>query len=316
MQFTAPIKINLIDINLGVILVLFILKNEEVKLTSNVAVRKRIQHLQLTSDIFFNTVLTDIDACKEVVDIITGEDLNIVEVRNQQAILRLFNHSVFIDIWAVTEDDRQIGIEMHPQSNENRVKRNRYSISSMDVDTFKKNRKYDDIPDVFGIYITQGDFLHTKQGVNKVVRSIDATNKQIPNGISEYYVSLSCSGKTPEQTALFQYMVNSDGIEESIYFPNLVKRVRHLKENEGGLKIMCEIIDAIVQEERIEARIEGRLEGRLESKVELIRNLKENFALSKLANMLGLEETYVGDIIHMITMYPQESDELIVKRLL
>lgn len=203
-------------------------------MTSNVAVRKRIQHLQLTSDIFFNTVLTDIDACKEVVDIITGENLNIVEVRNQQAILRF----------------------------------------------------------------------------------IDATNKQIPNGISEYYVNLACSGRTQEQTALLQYMVNSDGIEESIYFPNLVKRVRHLKENEGGLKIMCEIIDAIVQEERIEARIEGRLEGRLESKVELIRNLKENFTLSKLANMLGLEETYVGDIVHMITMYPQENDELIVKRLL
>ncbi|MFI3207997.1 MAG: hypothetical protein R3Y40_02560, partial [Eubacteriales bacterium] len=46
-----------------------------------------------------------------------------------------------------------------------------------------------------------------------------------------------------------KYMRNSDGVMDSEYFPNLVKRVRAIKENQKGGKVMCEIIDKIVAEE-------------------------------------------------------------------
>ncbi len=49
--------------------------------------------------------------------------------------------------------------------------------------------------------------------------------------------------------------MNSKGVLESKSFPNLVKRVRFLKEEKGGLDIMCKIMDKI-REDGIEQGIE------------------------------------------------------------
>ncbi|MFI3171179.1 MAG: PD-(D/E)XK nuclease family transposase [Eubacteriales bacterium] len=193
-----------------------------------------IQNMQLTSDIFFGVVLEDIAACEEVIRILTGAELEIIEVKSQYSILQIENRSVRIDILARDKQGSQVGIEMHPQSNEDRVRRNRYNISSMDIHSFEKGCKYTDTHNIYGIYITQADFLKTKKGINKVVRIIQNTDTEIPNGIEEYYISLACEGSTPEQTALLRYLKNSDGITSSKYFPNLVRRVRWLKEKKGG----------------------------------------------------------------------------------
>lgn len=87
--------------------------------------KKSIQQFQLTSDLFFGIALQNVDACQEVIHIITGEDVTLVEVRYQETILQLETHSICIDIWAIDILGRHIGLEMHPQSGENRVKRNR-----------------------------------------------------------------------------------------------------------------------------------------------------------------------------------------------
>lgn len=226
--------------------------------------KQEIQQLQLTSDIFFGIVLEDMAACQEVVRIITGEEITLVEVRNQETILQLKNHSICIDIWAEDILKRNIGIEMHPQSNEDRVKRNRYTIACLDLRSLKKGEDYADISDTVGIYITQADFLKTKKGVNVVKRVITKNSEEetsIPNGISEYYVSLSCEGDNPAQTELLKYMKNSDGITESEYFPNLVKRVKVLKEEQKGEKIMCEIIDKFIKDGEARGEARGRAAG-------------------------------------------------------
>ncbi|MFI3209347.1 MAG: hypothetical protein R3Y40_09460 [Eubacteriales bacterium] len=210
--------------------------------------KEAIQKLQLTSDIFWSIALKDVEACQEVVRIITGEDIKLVEVRYQETILQLNNHSIRIDTWGRDSKERNIGIEMHTQSNENRIKRNRYNIASMDVRSLETGDQYDDIPDTWGIYITQADFLKTKKGINKIERIVSGTKKEAPNGVSEYYVSLSCKGETEAQTELLRYIKNSDGVMDSKYFPNLVKRVRFLKEAEKGETVMCEIMDEIFRD--------------------------------------------------------------------
>lgn len=43
-------------------------------------------------------------------------------------------------------------------------------------------------------------------------------------------------------------MKNSEILVESKYFPNLVKRVRYLKETNEGEKYMCEIMDGLIKE--------------------------------------------------------------------
>lgn len=94
--------------------------------------------MQLTSDLFFSTALEDHEVCEEFINIITGLEVNILEVKNQYTILNLTHHSITMDIFGKSTDGKLINIEMHPQSGENRIKRIRYNTSSIDVKTLQK----------------------------------------------------------------------------------------------------------------------------------------------------------------------------------
>ncbi|MFI3172145.1 MAG: PD-(D/E)XK nuclease family transposase [Eubacteriales bacterium] len=255
--------------------------NETEKTTTNA-----IPTLQLTSDIFFGIVLEDIAVCQEVIRILTGVELEIIDVKSQYSVLQMNNHSVRIDIWAEDKCRNQIGIEMHPQSNEDRIRRNRYNISSMDIKSLEKGKTYAEAHNIYGIYITKADFLKTKKGINKVVRTIQNTDTSIPNGIEEYYISLSCEGDTKEQTELLKYLKDCEGVVSNKYFPNLVRRVRWLKEESEGQEVMCEIMDGILKrgieigekrgEERGESRGERRgvARGKILGAIDMMRELE------------------------------------------
>ncbi len=249
--------------------------------------KETIQKFQLTSDLFFGIALENIDACQEVISILTCENVTLVEVHCQETILQLNTHSIRIDVWAKDIIGRHISLEMHPQSNEDRVKRNRYTVSSLDVRNLKAGSPYSDIPDVFGIYITSTDFLRTKKGINKVERTTLHTGVPIPNGISEYYVSLNCAGDTPAQTELLKYMVNSDEILESKHFPNLVKQVRYLKETKEGKNYMCEIMDELIQKEARLAERRGFKKGTVYGSIVTLREL--NYTPDDICNHLVIK---------------------------
>ncbi len=232
--------------------------------------------MQLTSDLFFGVALEDREVCEEVIGIITGLNLQVLEVTNQHTILNLAKHSIIMDIYGKLHDGKYINLEMHPQSGENRVKRIRYNVSSMDVDILRKSENYKSMPDIYAIYITKADFLRTKKAINYIKRIVDGTAVGVENGIHEYYVCLSNKAETAEQQALLEYIQNSDGIKESEYFPKLVRRVRYLKEGKRGVEIMCEIFDEgikpIIERERIESEKRGHKEERRSIVIKMMEN--------------------------------------------
>lgn len=241
-----------------------------------------IQEMELTSDLFFSVVMSEPAVCQEVVSIIMGQEIRVREVQYQHAILSLTHHSVRIDILAEDMEEKKIGIEMHPQSNENRQRRTRYNLASIDMNTLKTGQEYVELPDAVHIYITQADFLRTGKGINFVERRILGTDIQVCNGVHEYYVCLSKPGDAVEQTELLKYMRNCNEVMESQYFPNLVKRVRQLKEESEGGSIMCEIM------ERIEREAENR--GRILGTIDLMREMQylDEMIESKLVGMYQL----------------------------
>lgn len=251
-----------------------------------------IEKLQLTSDMFFGVVLEDIEVCKEVIRIITGKDLEIIEVKSQYSVLQINTHSVRIDIVAMDKEGEMISIEMHPQSNEDRVKRNRYNLSSMDVYSFEKSKKYKAVHNLYGIYITQSDFLKSKKGINKIIRIIQNTDIEVPNGVEEYYVCMDCEGETEEQTELIKHLSNSDGIEVSKYFPHLVGRVRWIKEEQGGREYMCEVMDGLLKEGIEIGRMEGELSGENRATKNMMIIMNKLIDEGKIDNLKKLASDY------------------------
>ncbi|MFI3214566.1 MAG: PD-(D/E)XK nuclease family transposase, partial [Eubacteriales bacterium] len=212
---------------------------------------KKITLFQLTSDIFFGKVLEDPLACEEVINIITGKKFKIKNVKSQYSIRQLASHSVILDIIAVETKNARIHMEMHPQNNEDHMRRIRYNTACVDVECLEKSEDYQNLADVYGIYISKKNFGRKGKGINRIKRVFDSTEKEITdnieqeasNGSYEYYVNLKGIGDTWEQTELIKYIANADGIIQHVAFPNLVKRVRFLKEEQEGVEIMCEILE-------------------------------------------------------------------------
>ena len=128
----------------------------------------------------------------------------------------------------------------------------------------EKGISYDEISDVYLIYITEKDILGQKKGIYYVERSVRDTDLVLENGIHEVYMNLTCESGNDRIDELFRYMRNTDSAYETDSFPNLVKRVKFFKEKKEGNKIMFDVL----AEERAEGIAEGRAAGIAVGKLE------------------------------------------------
>ncbi|MFI3214942.1 MAG: PD-(D/E)XK nuclease family transposase [Eubacteriales bacterium] len=261
----------------------------------------KILRFQMISDIFFSKVLEDKKACEEVLRIITGKIFEIEEVKSQYSIRQFVTHSVILDIWAMAEKKTVIHIEMHPRNDESHMQRIRYNTASVDMENLETGKEYEALPDVYGIYISNKPFglnqLGIRVGIDHVVRILHTAMEEAGNGIHEYYVDLKGKCETREQNELLKYMVNADGVEDSDAFPNLVKRVRFLKENQGGKEIMCEILE----QERKEGKIDGIIEGEIKKMISLImKKVHKGKPLEMIADELECEVEKIYDLYQVI----------------
>lgn len=224
---------------------------------------KKIRGLNLTSDLFFSVVFEDHLALQDVLRILTGIcDLRVMRTEPQRSYRNLYGHSSILDIWAEDSYKRQYNIELQIAEDEDHLKRSRFIQSRIDSRVLGTGASYADLPDLYLIFITEKDFLHTQTGFSEIVRIIKGTSREIPNGVHEIYANLTFPASTVEQTALLEYIKNTTTVfsPDTVKFENLRKRVAYLKEEEKGVRYMCEFAEELLAEGREEGREEGRVE--------------------------------------------------------
>lgn len=220
--------------------------------------RAKVQKFNLTNDVFFSKVLEDQLACQELVSILLNQKEFVVQaVKAQYSIRNMENHSVILDILAEDKAGRMFNIEMQVLDDVDHQKRVRYHQASIDMSYLEKGVSYNEISDVYMIYITEKDFLGQQKGIYYVDRTVRNIGMVLNNGVHEVYANLSCKSGNKQIDELLSYMKNTDSNYESETFPNLVKRVKFFKEKKEGTDIMYDVL----AEERAEGRREGKIEG-------------------------------------------------------
>lgn len=263
----------------------------ESRLESYEEKRQKVSQFNLTSDIFFGKTVEDIDACQEVVQILTRKELKIKSVKTQYSIRNVENRSVVLDVLAEDGNGCLVNVEMHPQEDEDHVRRVRYHLSSLDMSYLEKGTDFESIPEVYLIYITKKDFIGRNRGINEIIRVVDGTGTVLNNGVHELYVNFEGTADTPEQRELLDYMVHPAADYETGTFPHLAARVRLLKEKKEGIDIMCDILDR----ERAEGKAEGMAAG---IAAFILDNLEEHRTeeqiLAKLVKRFSLSQEEAG----------------------
>ena len=220
--------------------------------------RNKVRRFQLTSDIFFCKVLEDKEACQEVIRILLGHpSLVVKDVKTQYSIRNIENRSVVLDVLAEDTDGRMVNVEMQVSEDEDHQRRARYYQASMDMSFLEKGCPYEELPELYLIFITEKDFLNQKTGICYIDRVVRSRGTVTDNGVHEVYANLTYGCEDERIDELLRYMKKSDSDYQTEVFPNVVRKVRYLKEQKEGVEIMCRILE----EERNEGIMIGMEKG-------------------------------------------------------
>lgn len=210
--------------------------------------RKRdlVQSMNLMDDDFFHKVMEDSGACEEMIQtILQDEGLCILESETQKFLRNCGARSVQLDLFCRSSDNRYFNVEVQKSDIDDHQRRVRYNCANIDTYVTEKGIRFKDIPEVYVIYLAKFDVFRGNCTVYHIDRVVRETGKVVDNGIHEIYTNAGTDDGS-KIAKLMRYMMNTQGEYEE--FPRLSKRVKYFKEEQEGVKSMCEAVEKYARE--------------------------------------------------------------------
>jgi predicted transposase/invertase (TIGR01784 family) len=231
------------------------------------------------------------------------KEITVLETKTQYSIRNLQSHSVQLDALIEDTDGKLYNVEIQVSDRDSHPRRVRYYQSAIDWSVLEKGAKYEDLPDLYLIFISAFDIIglgKAKYQIDRVVRGTDVT---LDNGVHEVYFNTKANDGT-FISQLLEYFNNSDA--DNPKFGALSEKVHFQKRTKKGVNRMCQSVH-VYGDEREEigidkgiaigmtkGRAEGRAEGKLEGKIDTVKNLLDDgITLEKALKLTNLDrETY------------------------
>ena len=238
-------------------------------------------------------------------------DLVVKEIKTQYSIRNLGTHSVVLD--ALAEDSRHklYNLELQVADQDDHQKRVRYYQSNIDISYLDKGKNYEELPELYLIYMTKFDLFHLGQVKYTIYRGIAGTDVILDNGVHELYINAANHDGTVV-AELMEFFTETGTRKQQ--FPELSGRIHYLKEEQEGVTRMCEAVRKYGDEREDRGRSEGMQQGMQkgmqqgmqkgmqkgmqQERVETIRNaLKMNLPLETVAQLVRLPVEEVRKLI-------------------
>ena len=251
-----------------------------------------MENLTLLNDTFMMVALKDIAACQHVIRILMDDPtIEIVEVRTQYRVSRLVSKDSILDILAEDSKGRIYNLEIQRKKDIDHARRTRLYGAMVDSEHLEKGKDYDQMPEVYVIYISETNLWKTGHTEDPVRKHLDGQKEEYDDGLHILYINAAIDDGT-EKAALMRYFKTCDPEDMS-------------QGEEGGINEMCEYSERIFnggKEEGIKiGRLEGHREGRLEGHWEGTQE-KQQEIIEKILSMKGkeLDEKTVKLILNKI----------------
>ena len=217
-------------------------------------IREEARKLNPIDDLMFRKLAEDKEFCEEILRVILeDEELVVMETIPQWTGTNLMGRSVILDAKCVTGDGRQINVEVQKADDDNHQKRVRYNGAVLTTNVMEPGKKFEHVPDVCVVFISRFDVFDGNLPLYHVDRVVRETGKVVDNGFREVYVNAGVRDGS-RVSRLMEIFVKDSVYDE--HFPRTTEGKKRYKETEGGLSIMCEIMERIAKEEREEGMIE------------------------------------------------------------
>ena len=241
--------------------------------------RELVRSFTMFDDDFFAVVMEDKAAAQEVLRVLTGiEDLTVLDVKTQYSIRNFDTHSVVLDALAEDSEHRVYNMELQVSDRDDHQKRMRYYQANIDISYLDKGKNYEELPEVYLIYMTKFDLF--KMGRTKYVvdRVISGTDVVLDNGAHELYINAANHDGTAV-AELMQFFTETGTRKQQ--FPELSNRIQYLKEEKKGVTHMCEA----VRKYGDECREKGAQQERMETIREALKMKMPAEGIAKLVRL-------------------------------
>ena len=204
-------------------------------------VRERVERLNIIDDTFFQKMAEDIGFCEEMISTVMNEKVKVVQVIPQSSIKNLQGRSVIVDALCEKEDGSFVNVEVQKSNNDDHLKRVRYNASCITANIADPGTKFEKVPNLTMIYISNFDIFDGNRIIYHVDRTIRETHTNADNGLEEIYINT----KVDDGSELAELMRIYKDVNAYNYdkFPHTSKRKAHFKKTEKGVEDMCDIVE-------------------------------------------------------------------------
>ena len=211
-----------------------------------------VEDLTLLDDTFMKIALNDIEACQHVIRILMDDpSIEIVEVRSQYRISKLVSKDAVLDILAEDTQGRVYNLEIQRKTTLDHARRTRRYNAMVDAEYLEKGKEYNEMPEVYVIYISETDIWKTQMTESPVEKYLKGQMTEYDDGQHTIYINAAINDGSPK-AALMQYFKTCD--PDDMSQGALSRRVHYLKREEGGIEEMCEYSERIFNGGREEER--------------------------------------------------------------
>ena len=261
----------------------------------NPETQKRAKELRIIDDALFRLIAARPKVCEEILRTLLEDDrLEVISVTPQETMVSLFR-GITLDALCRLGNGTLCNIEMQKGNSNDDIKRVRFHASLITANYTLKGTKFEDIPSVKVLYITEYDALNNGQSVTHVSRCQKVKNDYFPVDDGEDIIFANTVVKTGDkQSQLLQLFLKQESFDVADY-PNLSAAIQHYKDTEKGRDEMCEIIEEYANEVANERAIEAAIVSSIETCI-----------------MIGLPKQEVIEVVGK--KFPQLSSEQLSER--
>ena len=240
-----------------------------------------VKGLRLIDDTLFEAFISDGDACEELLQVILdnpGLRIDRSTLVPQKTFSIQQGRSVRVDAYVEGEEDTVFNVEIQKSNDTNHVKRARYNAACITVKRSEPGDRFDDIQELYIVYITDFDLFKSGLSAYHVEPCIKETGEFVDNGLHQIYIN--AHGRDGSRISrLMKHFNEPDFSDEE--FPKISDKVHRLKHDKKEMFGMCKAVEDYAKKQGIRIYIEATLEysGLPEDKV--IEKVVNRFNITK-----------------------------------
>lgn len=185
--------------------------------------------------------------------ILENDELIVDTVRTQVELKNLKGRSVRLDIDASDLDGKEYDIEIQRASEGAAAERARYNSAMIDANILLPADKFDALPEIYVIFITEEDIYGKGLPVYHIDRQIKELGTSFNDRVHIVYMNSEYRGNTPLGHLMEDF---HNTTIKGFHNKDLEEQVRYFKSEGKGGSVMSGLMEELIAEERVEVATE------------------------------------------------------------